>query len=110
MVHKGEIIKEAINESGLTVTQVAKSLHISRKTLYNIFDRIDVDNDTIIKIGSIIHFDFSTKFPKLKKPNKTEDPQEEYYARNIEQLKEEVDLWKGKYITLLEEYNKLLKK
>jgi predicted transcriptional regulator len=110
MVHKGEIIKKAVNQSGVSVTQVAKSMGVTRKTIYNIFERIDVDNDTILKIGTIIHYDFSEKFPKLKKPTKTEDPQEEYYKRTMEQLKADVDLWKGKYIALLEDYNKLLKK
>ena len=110
MVHKGEIIKKAVNQIGVTITQVAKSMGVTRKTIYNIFERIDVDNDTILKIGAIIHYDFSEKFPKLKKSNTTEDPQEEYYKRSMEQLKAEVDLWKGKYIALLEDYNKLLKK
>lgn len=109
MVHKGEFIKEAVNQSGVSVTQVAKGMGVTRKTIYNIFERIDVDNDTILKIGAIIHHDFSEKFPKLK-INKTEDPQEEYYKRTMEQLKADVDLWKGKYIALLEDYNKLLKK
>jgi len=110
MVHKGEIIKQAVNQSRVPVTQVAKSMGVTRKTIYNIFERIDVDNDTILKIGSIIHYDFSEKFPKLKRPNKTEEPQEDYNAKVITELKEEVDLWKGKYIALLEDYNKLLKK
>ncbi|ABG61010.1 hypothetical protein CHU_3778 [Cytophaga hutchinsonii ATCC 33406] len=109
MVHKGEIIKEAVNQSGISVTQVAKSLQVTRKTVYNIFDRVDVDNDTILKIGAIIHHDFSENFPKLVK-NSTEDPQEKYNIRDMDQLKADVDYWKGKYITLLEEYNKLLKK
>lgn len=110
MVHKGEIIKEAVHESGISVTQVAKGLHVTRKTVYNIFERIEVDNDTILKIGAIIHYDFSVKFPKLKTFFTTEDPQEKYNIRDIEQLRADIDYWKGKYINLLEEYNKLLKK
>ena len=110
MAHKGEIIKEAVQESGMTVTQVAKGLRVTRKTVYNIFERMDVDNATILKIGAIIHHDFSEKFPKLKTFFITEDPQEKYNTRDVSQLRTEVDYWKGKYITLLEEYNKLLKK
>jgi plasmid maintenance system antidote protein VapI len=110
MVHKGEIIKEAVNQSGVSITQVAKGMGVTRKTIYNIFDRIDVDNDTILKIGRIIHYDFSIKFPKLKSLTKTEDPAEEYSSKTSTQLKQEVDHWKGKYIALLEDYNKLLKK
>lgn len=83
---------------------------VTRKTVYNIFDRMEVDNDTILKIGEIIHYDFSIKFPKLKKLPKKEEPPEEYSSKIVAQLKTEVDHWKGKYIALLEEYNKLLKK
>jgi DNA-binding Lrp family transcriptional regulator len=109
-MHKGEIIEKAIRESKVPFTQVAKGLGVARRTVYNILSRMDVDNDTILKIGAIIHYDFSEKFPKLKKPNKTEEPQEVYSAKVVTELKVEVDLWKGKYIALLEEYNKLLKK
>ena len=109
-MHKGEIIKAAIIQSGVSVAQIARDMGVSRGTIYNIYARMEVDNDTILKIGSIIHYDFSTKFPKLKKSNKTEEPQEPYSKKVVMELKEEVELWKGKYIALLEEYNKLLKK
>lgn len=109
-MHKGEIIKAAIIQSGVSVAQIARDMGVSRGTIYNIYARIEVDNDTILKIGSIIHYDFSEKFPKLKKSNKTEEPQEVYSAKVVTELKAEVDLWKGKYIALLEDYNKLLKK
>jgi predicted transcriptional regulator len=108
-MHKGEIIKEAVNQSGVSVAQLAREMHVSRGTIYNIYAQIEVKNDTILKIGNIIHYDFSEKFPKLK-TNKVEDPQEEYSTKIVTQLKEEIDHWKGKYITLLEDYNKLLKK
>jgi plasmid maintenance system antidote protein VapI len=110
MVYKGEIIKKAVDESGINKTRLAAEMGISRGTLYNIFNQIDVDNATILKIGRIIHYDFSIKFPKLKSLNKAEDPPEEYNLKTAAQLKQEVDHWKGKYITLLEEHNKLLKK
>ncbi len=109
-MHKGEIIRAAVIKSGVSVAQIAREMHVSRGTIYNIYARMEVNNDTILKIGSIIHYDFSTKFPKLKKPNKTEEPQEPYSQKVVMELKEEVDHWKGKYIALLEDYNKLLKK
>jgi predicted transcriptional regulator len=109
MVHKGEIIKVAVTESGVSITHLAEEMGVTRKTIYNIFDRIDVDNNTILKIGTIIHYNFSEKLPKLKSIQ-IDDPLEEYPLKTTSQLKEEVDLWKGKYIALLEEYNKLLKK
>lgn len=109
-MHKGEIIKAAIIKSGVSVAQIAREMHVSRGTIYNIYARMEVKNDIILKIGAIINYDFSAKFPKLKKPNKTEEPQEVYSSKVVTELKEELDLWKGKYIALLEDYNKLLKK
>ena len=110
MVHKGEIIKAAIEKSGVKKTLLAAEMGISRGTLYNIFTQIDVDPATILKIGRIIHYDFSVSFSKLKSDPVTEEPQEPYKTVATAQLKADVDYWKEKYITLLEEYNKLLKK
>lgn len=109
-MNKGEIIKEVVEESGVKKTLLAAEMGISRGTLYNIFNQMDVDNETILKIGEIIHYDFSIKFPKLKRANKIEDPSVEYTTKIVTQLREEVDHWKSKYIALLEEHNKLLKK
>lgn len=108
-MHKGEILKTAVEKSGVKKTLIAAEMGISRGTLYNIFNKMDVDNYTILKIGTIIHYDFSQHFPKLKS-KQVEGPLEEYPSKTISQLNAEVDLWKGKYIDLLEEYNKLLKK
>jgi DNA-binding Lrp family transcriptional regulator len=107
MMHKGEIIEEAIRESNVPVAQIAKKMNISRGTIYNIFDRIEVDNDTILKIGAIIHYDFSEKLPKLKNLTIPASPQ--FDPQETLRLREEVDYWRGKYISLLEEHNKVLK-
>ncbi|MCU0417559.1 MAG: helix-turn-helix domain-containing protein [Cytophagaceae bacterium] len=109
MVHKGEIIQAVVKEKGVSVTHLAEEMGVSRGTLYNIFERMEVDTDTILKIGAIIHYDFSEKFPKLK-TNKVEEPVEEYSSTTINKLKEEIDYWRAKYIALLEEHNKMLKK
>ncbi len=109
MVHKGEIIKEAIEKSGTKKTRIADEMGISRGTLYNIFNQMEVDDDIILKIGAIIHHDFSENFPKMR-THKVEETPEEYLVTNINELRKEVDYWRGKYIALLEEHNKLLKK
>ncbi len=108
MVHKGEIVKEAITESGVSITRIANAMGVTRTTIYNIFDRIEVDNDTILKIGAIIHYDFTEKLPKLKNLTIPASPQ--FDPQETLRLREEVDYWKGKYISLLEEHNKLLKR
>lgn len=109
-MHKGEIIEKAVRESNVPLTQLAKKMGVTRRTVYNIFEKYEVDNDTILKIGKIIHFDFAAKFPKLKKTVAFEEPPATYSSKTVADLKEEVERWKTKYIALLEEHNKLLKK
>jgi transcriptional regulator with XRE-family HTH domain len=109
-MHKGEIIEKIVRESNIPLTQIAKKLGVTRRTIYNIFEKYNVDNDTVLKIGKIIYYDFSIQFPQLKKVNIVEEPSEIYNEKSIPELKREVELWKSKYIELLEEYNKLLKK
>lgn len=105
MQHRGEIVKKAVDESGYKKAQLARTMKIERKTLYNYFDRADLAIDTILKIGKIIHYDFSEDIKEL---------------RNIRPMVEEravplysgqdADFWKDKYLKLLEEYNGLLKR
>ena len=105
MQHRGEIVKKAIDESGYKKAQLARFLKIERKTLYNYFDRADLAIDTILKIGKIIHYDFSDEIKELRtiKTVVEERAEQLYPAQNAE-------FWKNKYLILLEEYNTLLKK
>jgi len=47
------------------------------------------------------------EFPETKK---TKRAKKSITPQGLPEFKEEVNLWKGKYIALLEDYNKLLKK
>src|SRR5690606_26285933 len=83
MVHRGEILRNAVEESGVPITRIARSVNKSRRWLYNQFDKPDVGLDTLIAIGRIIHHDFSSTLPELRKTRPAEeeftnDPQSEY--------------------------------
>jgi len=104
MQHRGEIIKEAIYQSGYSITKLAGRLGKSRRWMYLQFENSNVSLDLILQIGEIIHHDFSNDFKELKTKSKViNDP------KNIHS-NEEVEFWKNKYLTLLEEYTELLKK
>jgi plasmid maintenance system antidote protein VapI len=100
-MHKGQVIQKAVKESGISITQLAKKLKKSRQSVYNIFDSQQVPLDMIIEIGKAIHYDFSKDFKQLKS----------YSSQSDATIAEDsnVEYWKQKYITLLEEYNQLLK-
>jgi len=100
-MHKGQVIKRVVKESGISITQLAAKLGKSRQWLYNVFDSDQVSFDAILEIGKVLHYDFSSDFKQLKKYVISE-------PSNIAE-EESVNYWKQKYIDLLEEYNKLLK-
>lgn len=101
MKHRGEIIKEAVYKSGYPITELAKRMGKSRRWVYLIFENPTVSIDTIIQIGTIIHYDFSDIIATFK-PYVLNEESSNY--SNGE------DYWKNKYLKLLEEYNELLKK
>ncbi len=73
--------------------------------MYLMFDNPQVDIDTVLAIGTIIHYDFSADLKELNtmRSNSFEDPENPYNGQTKE-------YWKNKYLKLLEDYNELLKK
>lgn len=111
MQHKGEIIEKAVRESGHSITKLAQKMGKSRRWVYQIFDSAIVPIDYIMEIGKIIHHDFTTdiKGIKLYSGGLNPRPLEDSPFSN-KSKPDEVELWKEKYMLLLEKYNDLLSK
>lgn len=126
-LHRGEVIREAIKASGVAVGVVAEKLGVSRKTLYNKFKETGIPYSFILKLGEVIHHDFSEEFPHLSKNAKKEPAPQPSQNTNLllpfdvvpsptpapENLRDcEADLLQlqRKYIALLEKFNELLLK
>ncbi|MFN7095896.1 MAG: helix-turn-helix domain-containing protein [Burkholderiales bacterium] len=105
MKHKGQIVERAVRKSGYSLTKLAKSLGISRNTLYNRFDNPNLGYRFIIDVGNIIHYDFTLDFPEIR--NEAEMLGESS-VRSIDRGAAELLRVEGKYIRLLEKYTKLL--
>lgn len=106
MQHRGEIIRKAVTESGISITTLAKRLNKSRRTIYNLFDSNNVSLEVILEIGRIIHHDFSSQIKELKRyggPLDLQNVQDDEKKYNAE-------YWKAKYYELLEKHNALLEK
>lgn len=105
MQHRGEIVERAIRKSGYPISGIAKKLGKSRRWMYLMFDNSQVDLESIILIGRIIHHDFSDEIRELNaiKSYSFLEPESKYTEQNK-------DYWKNKYLKLLESYNTLLKK
>lgn len=105
MQHRGEIVERAIRQSGYPISAIAKKIGKSRRWMYLMFDNTQVDIETILTIGNIIHHDFSDEIKELNSinTNSVGDPENPYNNQSKE-------YWKNKYLKLLEDYNELLKK
>jgi predicted transcriptional regulator len=107
MIHRGEIVKKAIENSGISITQIAKRMKKSRQWVYDQFENPTVPIETVFLIGSIIQYDFSEEVRSL---NLLHEKKTIYTkSSNNSTLETEIN-WKEKYYHLLEEHALLLKK
>ena len=105
MKHRGEIVEKAVRQSGYPISEIARRLGKSRRWMYLMFDNSQVDLESIISIGKIIHHDFSNEIKELSglSASSFSEPESGYNKQTKE-------YWKNKYLKLLESYNELLKK
>lgn len=103
MQHRGEIIEKAVRESGFPISELARRMKKSRRTIYNLFENPHVSIEEVLQIGKIIHYDFSHLFTEVSKSISRVEEFDEPYG-------ETAAYWKDKYIALLEKYNALLER
>ncbi|WP_303309661.1 helix-turn-helix domain-containing protein [Hymenobacter sp. BT730] len=127
MPHQGEILQEAIKNSGISITRIVEELGITRPTIYRKFKDETLDYAFVKRIGEIISHDFSNDFTSLQQTtlpfvssshhitpvtpvaqrahvtHSSVSFPEQDYAKQLMALQ-------TKYIALLESYNELLMK
>lgn len=65
MKSRGEIVKKAIAESGITISRLAEKIGLSRGQLYTDLSNPEMSFDRILAIGKVLHYDFSQDFKDL---------------------------------------------
>ncbi|UPL49094.1 helix-turn-helix domain-containing protein [Hymenobacter sublimis] len=127
MPHQGEILQEAIKNSGISITRIVDELGITRPTIYRKFKEETLDYAFVKRVGDVISHDFSQDFTVTQQSvlsfvtpvavnNITSASDRVVTSRNAAPLVTEPDLAKQllmlqqKYIALLEAYNELLLK
>ena len=123
MPHQGEILQEAIKNSGISITRIVEELGITRPTIYRKFKEETIDYTIVKRIGDIINHDFSNDFTVVQQsslpfvtsvvrtpvtnavtsrvtPNQNLDTDPSKQLLTLQ----------AKYIALLESYNELLLK
>jgi AcrR family transcriptional regulator len=123
MPHQGEIVQEAIRNSGISITRIVEELGITRPTIYRKFKDDTLDTNFVKRIGEIIGHDFAQDFtmpeqstlafvtqsPKISvTPGVT--PRVTPAQLTDNDLPRQLLALQTKYIALLEAYNELLLK
>jgi hypothetical protein len=99
-MHMGQLLKEAINRSGLKVKDIAVALGTRQETIYHWFELETIDKSIMERISRLICDDSSSGEHKASIIT-TE-------AALISPLQNDI-YWKDKYVYLLEHYADLIK-
>ncbi len=123
MPHQGEILQEAIKNSGISITRIVEELGITRPTIYRKFKEETIDYSFVKRIGEIINHNFSDDFTSLQQsalsfvtpPIKSTvtssvTPRVTLSQNNDSDPSKQLLILQSKYIALLEAYNELLLK
>ncbi|MDO7850870.1 helix-turn-helix domain-containing protein [Hymenobacter convexus] len=127
MPHQGEILQDAIKNSGISITRIVDEMGITRPTIYRKFKEETVDYSFVKRIGDIINHDFSNDFTSVQqsalsfvtpvqKSSVTNSVTNNVTPRVAQIQSVDSDpskqllILQAKYIALLEAYNELLLK
>lgn len=109
--HHGQILEQSVRKAHIGISEIARKLDISRKTIYNWFETKKISVDILKKVGNIIGHDFSVELPnefsceEERLANRFDNPK----STNTVIKNDEVYYWMERYIRLLENMNQNLR-
>jgi len=71
-IYIGKIIKEVFEDSGLSVSELARRIQTTRQNVYGIFERRSIDTALLLRLGEALNYDFFEHFTG-KSNNKAEE-------------------------------------
>ena len=57
-LHIGQLIKAVFDESGMTISEFARQIHLERSTVYSIFKRQSIDAILLARISLVLKHNF----------------------------------------------------
>ncbi len=98
----------AVSASGLSKEEVAGRAGYTRSAYYKHIENPHLDYHILMAYGRAIRHDFTEEFPDMPK-YMLEEPEETYgKPKTIEDALRLIEMWKHKYLELLEKYNRLI--
>lgn len=94
-VHIGQLVKSVFDESGMTVSELARQLHCERTNVYTIFRRRTIDVELLAILSEILNHNFLGDAMRLYGLTATFSPKlnicigfEDFTTEKMERLKE----------------------
>lgn len=108
-LHRGRVVELVIRQSSASISDIARALQVSRRTLYNWFETESLDFEIICKIGYVLNHDFTKEFPQ-ELPERLRAVSIETLDTNNDSEKsgDPIYYWMTRYIKLLEAFNEKL--
>jgi len=106
--HRGEILRQAVTESGISITKITRRAKYSRSSYYNHIEDPELSYDVLERYGRALKHDFSEEFPVMSSLRFEEEEVEYGRPDTLEKALEQMDRYRDKYQEYLEKYNKLL--
>lgn len=92
-VHFGQLVKAVFEESGMTVSELARQLHCERTNVYAIFKRHTIDVELLANLSKILNHNFLDDAMSLYGLTATFSPKldicigfEDFTAEKVERL------------------------
>ncbi|SDD75835.1 hypothetical protein SAMN05216464_102485 [Mucilaginibacter pineti] len=110
-LHYGEVVERIVRRDHMGISEIARKLQVSRRTLYNWFNTKRLSFDIICQIGIVIEHDFSVEFPNefAMRLNSSGVEKDLENQQAKEPPLDAIYYWMDKYIKLLEKFNETLR-
>ncbi|WP_183559906.1 hypothetical protein [Mucilaginibacter sp. SP1R1] len=109
--HHGQIVERLVRKNNYNITELARHTAVNRGMVYQWFNQKYLKADIIYRIGCIMNYDFSEEFPEFFTKNDfkaANAPDNLRASVKFSDNQGEQDVWKDKYVSLLEKYSQLL--
>jgi plasmid maintenance system antidote protein VapI len=61
-IHVGKLIKNRLQETGMTKSEFARRINKTSQNVYDIFERKTIDTGLLLKISKILDFNFFERY------------------------------------------------
>jgi hypothetical protein len=105
---RGQVLAAAVEATGLNKEDVANRAGYTRSAYYKHIENPNLDYHILMAYGRAIGKDFTEEFPDMPKYVLAESDEIYGTPNTLEEAIKLLELWKGKYVEILEKYNKLI--